>query len=482
MSGISIGGLATGLDTGSIISKLLAVERLPEQVLQNTQKKDQSQIDVYKQLSTALTNLQTVAQGMSTGSTFKGMLSTVTDSSVATVTASSAAAAGTHTLEVTTLAKSQRQVSAGYADGALFNSGTFTVDDGAGNVTSIDLADGSNTLAGIAAAINGSGANVSASLINDGSSTPNRLVITGKDTGNYTVDFSGLTTPPSTGDAGQLPTLLGSNDSSYQAGVAASFKLDGVAMSKTSNTVTDAIAGVTMNLLKEGGTTTFNVANDTAGVTAKVNGFVTAYNSAIALVNSQSKYDATTGTGGVLSGDSTVRAIQSQLQSLLTSTVAGATGPYSNLAQLGLTTDKSTGTLSVDAAKLTDALTNNYDSVVDLFTHNTGTSLSLPKNQYGIAQQFNLAVDAMVHPFEGSGSSANGLIATRINGLTGSISDINDQISKMEERITTMQTTLQNQFSNMETMVSSLQSQGSQLLAALGTSSSSSSSSSSSIA
>jgi flagellar hook-associated protein 2 len=478
MAGITIGGLATGLDSASIISKLLAVERLPEQVLQNTQKTDQSQIDIYSQLQTALTNLQNVATGMSLSSSFKGMLSTVADSTVAGVTASSSAIAGTHTLEVTTLATSQRQVSTGYADNTLFNSGSFTIDNGSGAVTTVNLADGNNSLQGIANAINGSGANVTASIVNDGSSTPNRLVIMGNDTANYTVDFSGLTTPPSTGDPAQVPTLLGSGDPSYQAGAPATFKLDGVSMTKTSNTVTDAISGVTVNLLKQGATTTFTVANDTAGVTTKINSFVTAYNAAITLVNNQSKYNTSTNTAGPLSGDTTVRTIQSQLQGLLTSVVSGASGSFNNLAQLGLTTDKSDGTLSVDSTKLTAALSSDFNGVVDLFTHNTGGSLSLPKNQYGIAQQFNLSLETLVHAYEGDGSTNNGLIATRIQGLNKSITDINDQVSQMEDRITALQTTLQTQFSNMELMVSNLQAQGKQLLAALGTSSSSSSSSS----
>ncbi len=482
MAGITIGGLATGLDSASIISKLLAVERLPEQVMQATQKTDQAQIDIYNQLQTSLTSLQTITQGMSTSASFKGMISTVTNSSVATVTAASTAAAGTHTLEVTSLAASQRQVSTGYADGALFNSGSFTIDNGTGTVTTVNLADGGNTLDGMVAAINGSGANVTASLINDGSGTPNRLVITGNDTNNYSVDFSGLTTPPSTGAAAQTPAF---DAAGYQAGTQAVFKLDGITMTKNSNTVTDALPGVTLNLLtqedpvtKQGGTTTFTLANDTSGITTKINSFVTAYNAAITLVNAQSKYDPTNNTAGTLSGDATLRTVQNQLQGLLTSTVTGVSGPFSNLAQLGLTTDKSDGTLSVDSTKLSAALASNYDAVVDVFTHNTGTSLSLDKNQYGIAQQFNLALESMVHIYEGDSSNGNGLIATRIHGLNKSIGDINDQISQMEDRITVMQTTLQNQFSNMELMVSNLQAQGNQLLAALGSSSTSTSSSS----
>lgn len=481
-SGITITGLASGLDTSSIISKLMAVERLPEQALQANAQADQAQSAAYTQLQASVTNLQTVMRGMSTAATFKGMLSTVSDSSALTVTTSSAASAGSHTLQVLNLAQSQRQVSTGYADGALFNTGSFTIDNGSGTVTSINLAEGSNTLAGIAAAINGSGANVTASIINDGSSTPNRLVITGNDTANYAADFSGLTTPPATGVASaQAPTLLGSADASYQTGKPASFVLDGVAMSKNSNSVTDALQGVTLNLLKGGATSTINIANDTASATDNVNKFVTAYNSVMALINTDTSYDSTTNKAGVLLGDSAVRTIQSQMQSMLIATVSGVGGPYSSLADLGISSDKSDGTLTVDSTQLSTALSNNYNGVVDLFTHNTGSFANYATNQYGLAQQFNLSLDSIVHPYVGDSYSGNGLLSTRIHDLATSITDINNQVSEMELLISAKQANLQNQFSNMESLVSSLQAQGAALTSWAGGNSSGSSSSSSSL-
>lgn len=480
MSNFSIGGLATGLDTQSIISKLMDVERAPEKVLQAKQKTYQSQSSVYTQLNTALTNLQNLAEGMNTSSGFMATQSSAADSSVLTVSSTNSATPGTHTLQVTSLARSQRQVSTGYADGTVFNTGTFTIDDGAGNVTSVNLAEGSNNLAGLASAINGSGANVTASIINDGSATPNRLVINGNDIKNYTFDFSGLGQAPATdGAAVQLPTLLDSTDPSYQAGSPASFLLDGVTMTKNSNTVSDALSGVTLNLLKEGATTTFNVTNDTTAITKKITDFIAGYNSAISIINKQSTYDATNKTAGVLSGDTTLRSIQNQLQSLLTTTVSGLNGPYQNLAQLGITSDKSDGTLSVDSTKLTTALSNNYKNVVDLFSHNNAAG-SLATNQYGIAQQFNVVLEGMVHFYEGPSSTHNGIIATRIHGLQSSVSDINDQISDMEDRIAAMQAGMETKFNAMESLVSNLQSQGNSLLSALGASTTSSSSSKSS--
>ena len=229
------------------------------------------------------------------------------------------------------------------------------------------------------------------------------------------------------------------------------------------------------------GSTAFNIANDTAGATDNVNKFVAAYNSVMALINTDTSYNSSTNAAGVLLGDSAVRTVQEQLQSMLTATVAGVSGPYSSLADLGISSDKSDGTLSVDSTQLSTALSNNYSGVVDLFTHNTGTFNNYATNQYGIAQQFNLTLDTIVHPYVADSYAGNGLLSTRIHDLASSVTDINNQVSEMELLITAKQANLQSQFSNMESIVSSLQSQGAALTSwASGTSSTSSTSSSSS--
>ncbi len=170
----------------------------------------------------------------------------------------------------------------------------------------------------------------------------------------------------------------------------------------------------------------------------------------------------------------TVQTIQQQLRSLLTTTVSGATGSISSLAAIGINSDSKTGILSVDSSKLSDKLDNKYDDVVDFFTHNTDKSATLPTNQYGIAQQFNLVIETMVHPYIADGMLGNGIIEVAKKTLTNRNSDIDKQISDMEDRITQMQTNLQNQFNSMELLVSNLQSQGKMLLSSLGVTTSSS--------
>jgi flagellar hook-associated protein 2 len=464
MSTFSIGGLATGLDTNSIITQLMNLERVPEQFLQTQQKKNTSKISEYQKIEDALASLQTVVQGFNTPETFSSVKSTVANESLLTATPTSAATPGTHTVQVISLAKNQRQVSTGVASNTslIFNTGTFTIDDGAGNITTVSLAEGQNSLQGIASSINSSGANASASIINDG--TNYRLVVTGKDTKNYTLVFSGLDNLPAGGTGSLTPTLLGSGDPTYQAGADAQLVVDGVSMTKKSNTITDAIQGVTLDLLTEGSSTSLSVTNDTDAITQKLNNFISAYNKVITLINSESSYNANSKTAGVLSGDSTIQTIQQQLRSLLTATVSGATGNFKSLSSLGIKSDSKTGTLSIDSTKLSDALNNHYSDVVDYFTHNSGSYATLPTNQYGMAIQFDKIIDTMVHPYVADGMPDNGIIEVRKKGLTKTNSDIDKQIDALEERITQMQTNLQNQFNSMETLVSSLQTQGNTLL------------------
>jgi len=477
MSTISFSGLATGLNTASIISQLMQLARQPEVQLQSQQSADQSKINEFNKIESALTNLQNVVKGFNTPETFSSLQATPANSNVLTATASGTASAGTHTVEVTSLATNQRQVTTGVSSNtaAVFNTGSFTISDGVAGDTpvKVDIAEGQNSLQGLASAINASGANVTASIVNDGSNY--RLVVMGKDTNNYSFDFTNLSTPPTGGTGSLVP---GWDATAYQAGSPAVIKVDGISMTKNSNTVTDAIQGVTLNLLTQGSSTTLSVSNDTDGVTTKINNFVTAYNSAMTLINSESVYNAGTKSAGVLAGNVTVQNLKTQLQSMLTSIVPGS-GSIRSLADLGVKTDEQTGNISVDSTTLSNALSNNYNDVVNLFTHNGDSVLTLSANQYGIANQFSMAIDSMVNPYV-AGSSSNGVIEIAKNSLNQNISDINNQISDMEQRFTQMQTNLQNQFNALETTVSKMQTQANLLNSYFGTTTSSSSSSKSS--
>jgi flagellar hook-associated protein 2 len=354
----------------------------------------------------------------------------------------------------------------GYAsDTALsFGTGTITITDSTGGKSPVDITIDStnNSLQGIVSAINASGANVTASVINDGSGTPYRLAIIGKDTNTYSIN-AGLS-----GGTYDIPV--------FNQKIAASnavFQLDGIDMTRTSNTVTEAIPGVTLTLLKpnDPSETTITIGNDTSAINKKINDFVTSYNSVMSLINQYTSYDKETKTAGVLLGDSTIRTVLSSIQHSLTTQVAGITGSFSSLADIGIKSDKTTGEISVDSSILSAALSSKCDDVVSLFTKNGGT-FGLNDGQYGIAEQFNKQIDALTHYYSGAGNS--GIISTRIHGLNDRMTNIDNQIAAMEVRLVSMEKNMTAQFTALEQLISNTNAWGNQLLAALGVDTSSS--------
>jgi flagellar hook-associated protein 2 len=467
-------GLATGIDTASLISSLMSVERQPETILQAKQSTINAKVSEFTTILGKLSSLQTLAKGINTSDSFMSKTVDVSDSSVAKATTSSTAMQGSHQIKITSLAQNQIATSDGYSDEtdtSYCSAGSFTITSSKdpGNPVTVNLT-GPTSMDGLAAAINSSNSGVNASVINDGSGSPYRLVIAGNDAYSYTFDFSAIA--DSNNNLAKLDDPVSNPQNFTQSAQMASFTVDGISVTKASNTVSDVIPGVTFTLLQgpaDGsapGTTknvTLNVNNDVDAVKKKINDFVTGYNAVMFELKGQSDYNTTTKKGGTLSGDSTVRTIQSQLQSILTTSVSGVTGQYSILSNVGIATQQD-GSLKVDDATLTDALNNHFNDVVDLFTHNGDTD-GLSNEQYGVAAQFNNILDTMTASYVGPTYDKNGLVATSINSLKTQSSDIDDQIAAMELRLTAVQTNYQKQFAAMETFVSNMQSQGNAMVA-----------------
>jgi len=262
-------------------------------------------------------------------------------------------------------------VSAVNSSGALTLSGTtFTVGttaDSSEDITGISayrvtVADGYDTPSGLVNAINTAGLDVTARLVNAGTSTsPSyKVVLTGA-TGDDE-SFS-LSTSPST-----VLTTLGFTTAS-DAGDAV-LTVDGVTYTRSSNTLTDVVDGVTMNLLAASTTASVTLARDTTQVVSKIEALVTAYNEANSLftevTNSKSELDI---FGATLVGDSTVRMVRNQLRDALLGDSSTPGTKVSAAWQMGLTVDKA-GVMTLDKTKLTAALTDNFADVVTTFTAN----------------------------------------------------------------------------------------------------------------
>ena len=388
--GLSSAGLGSNLPVDSIVSQLMAVEQRPVNLLDKKVSTFQAKLSALGTLKGALSTFQTALKGLSTISKFTAMTGTMADPSIATVSAGAKAAAGTYSIEVSKLAQAQKLATSGQvSSSAAIGAGTITFDMGKITGGTLDPATGQYTGAGFASAgtgvktvtidpantsltgirdaINKAGVGVTASIVNDGSATPNRLVLTQTSTGEASSMKISVA-----GDAA-LGTLLNHDPAGTQglkqtvAAQNAEFKLDGLTISSASNNAGNVIEGVTLNLVKTniGTPTSLTVARDTTSVTESVNKFVSAYNAINKTLTDLTAYNEATKTGAVLNGDATARSMQSQLRAVLSAPIASGGTAFTVLSEIGVTVKA--GVMAVDDTKLKKAIENNFDDIASLF-------------------------------------------------------------------------------------------------------------------
>ncbi len=395
---ISSPGIGSGLDVNDIVTKLMTVERAPLDNLVAQETRQRSRLSAYGSLKSYVAALQTVAQGLASGSSLKMQATTVSDPGVLAATAGTKAVPGSYSIEVSALARAAKLASAGFDSGStIIGSGSLTVtlgtyDSGgntftpksAGTPVTIAIPPAANTLEGVRDAINAAGAGVSAAIINDGSASGNRLVITANDSGvansvrvTVTDDDGGATDATGLSQLAFDPTAVvgsGRNLTEVQAARNAALTVDGLAITKASNVITDAIEGVTLNLTKinTGTPTTVTVARDGAKIQASLEAFVKAYNDASKAIRGFTGYDATTRTGGILSGDAAPRSILSQMRNTITASATGS-GTFRSLADIGISF-QGDGSIKLDATKVQAAIGSNFGDLVKLFEASASSS------------------------------------------------------------------------------------------------------------
>lgn len=390
MAGVSSLGIGSGIDIGGLVDKLVAAEQTPAQHrLDRREGKAQAKLSAYGTLKSALSDFQTQVQGLSKAADFRVLQATSSHPEAVSVSASDAAAAGRFDLDVNQLAQSQAVASGAFVTTATpVGSGTLTLRFGTittdedGTVTgfaqnpnkaaaTIDIPASANTLEGIRGAVNDADAGVSASIVNDG--VGERLIFNATDTGAANAfvievaDADGNDT-----DASGLSQLAFNTAATHsqqtRSGQDAELVVNGLAVSRPGNEITDLVAGLTLSLTS---TTTsaaqIAVTEDADAVKQKIQDFVGAFNQLQQQISQLSGYDADKKQGGILQGNASVRGIEARLHRLTTATIPVLDGrAIRSLADLGITTARD-GTLAIDDAKLSDALDQHFDEVGALF-------------------------------------------------------------------------------------------------------------------
>lgn len=450
MASITTGGSI--LDIESLVTGLMSVESRPLTLLANKEASYQAKLSAFGQIKSVLSSLQTATTALNNADKFVSTKATVAGEGF-TATSDAGAATGSYSVDVTQMAKIQR-VSTSTASsfvpaagkltiefGTVANSGgtkTFTGDTPA-RTASLDFT--GSTLEELRDAINADATlGIKASIVNNGST--NQLVLSGTATGAK-MAFK-LTGEGGLADLSYNPaTTPTASDKMYsvQAAQDAKLKVDGIEVTRSSNTISDVIDGVTLTLNKEPSGTatslsgTLSVAADQSSAKSAIEAFVKAYNEVNSTIKTLTTYNADTETAATLTGDSTARNIQGQLRSALAQTFGG----IGTLSQVGISFAKD-GTLSLDSTKFSKAMSDPDMDVGALFA---GTD-----DVKGFADVFSDKLDSFL--------DTEGLLASRTEGINSTIKSLTKQYDTMETRLEAMEARYRKQFSSLDTLLSGL--------------------------
>lgn len=428
---ITFGGLASGIDTDSIITALMKIERAPIDRLQKDQAYYKNRLSAFSKLEDKLKSFLTKAEAIDSATKLNSPAVKSNSEEYLSVTARNTAGVGSYQIKVLALAQQQKDVSQqGYASKteAAFGTGSISLTVG-GESHEIAINEENNSLEGIVKAINDANLGVGATIINDGTESPYRLILTGNDVSQtFSLDASGL--------SGDTALTMNTTQSAQRAHL----EIDGIEVFANSNTVDSSIAGLTVELLKADPdvSTTVNVSTDTVAAGKKIREFVTAYNDIITFMSEQKD----SGWGN----DSSFRSIKNQLQSFLVSPQGG--GSFSSLSQLGLETQRD-GKIRLNETTFTRAMTDDYEGVVALFAGAGGSD--------GVSRQF-------ADYLKGVTDRSDGVFASRKKSTDSSVRQIDQRITSLEARMEQKEKTLRAQFGAMEQLVNGLNAQGGYLL------------------
>lgn len=443
---ITVSGLGgSGLDVDGLVTQLMAAERQPLTRLATREAGVQAKISAFGSMASAVSNLQTAANGLNSTAKFAATKASVGGTNPGfTATSTTQAETGSYAVKVNTLASAQRVALSADAftqDGENIAAGTLTFNFGTADnllanapvsTETLDFAGGS--LQDLRDAINSAGIGLSANVINDG--TTDRLIVSSTETGAeqaFSIDGIGLAYAPDAAGA--------EGDAAYQLEAAqdASITVDGLNLTRSSNTINDVIDGVTLTLTAESSSTnTLKVATDFASARSAIDAFVTAYNGLATGLTDSLKYNAESGEAALLNGDSTARAVQAQLRSIVGGAFNGM-GGVDRLADIGITFQLN-GTLSVDSTKLNAALENPDLDVATFFAGNGEAP--------GFGKQVADSLGRLIGP--------EGLITGRTEGLKESVKSLQQRAEAINLRLETVEKRYRSQFTALDVMLTNM--------------------------
>jgi flagellar hook-associated protein 2 len=406
----------------------------PEQTWETQQQTLQTQSSAIQSIENDISTLQTSLSTLNdpTG-TLLSMQANSSDSSIVTASATTGAVAGNHVVVVTNLATTGSWYSSSAASSSTtLSSGSFQLKVGSGNLVTIPIGtnvDGNgtntNTMDQLASYINTLNLGVTASVINDASGS--RLAIVSNSTGSTNnVTVSNWT--------GGVPTggTTGLSFTQAVVGQDASLTVDGIPIDSATNTVTGAVAGLTLNLEGQAPGTQVNisVAPDASQISQAISSFVSAYNTVVGDINTQYTVNSSNNEGP-LATDTNLSMLQSDL--LSSPSYSAGSGSISTLADLGITMNKD-GTLSVDSTTLNNAIQNNFSAVQNFLQ---GTALN------GFAATLNNQLNTFTN-------STSGAFTVDLQSISSENTGLQNSINNFQTYLKTQQTLLTSEYTQAD--------------------------------
>jgi flagellar hook-associated protein 2 len=454
---ISSSGIGSGLNVSQIVTALMDVEKGPLNSINKSISTDNAQISAYGTVSSQISSFQSSIAGLITPSTIKATTASSSSTSVLSVSNDGTALAGEYKITVVRVASPQVIKISNSAFTSLYDefgsAGDISITS---NDVTTDITPTSYTVAGLAEAINDANiSGISATIINLGTSSAPDYQIRIVNTSDTTaaIDLSEI-------EEDEVAVFTLTDIDTDTVAVSGKFTIDGVTndgelveFERSSNTITDLIPGLTINLVGTGDST-ITVAQDSSALSSKIAAFVTAYNALDQSLKDISSYDTTTKKGAVLYGDSTITSLRRDIRSIITSTlsVVDSSTSYNRLGDVGVSFE-SDGTLSLDSTTLNTAINANFNKVANLFS-GTGDSTD-SSTLHGFAYQLDTLLT--------TATDIDGLITNRESSLQTDITRLQARAVQEQSRLDNLQQIYQRQYTALDRTIASLNSMASYL-------------------
>ena len=461
MATLSSLGVGSGLDAENIVTSLVALERKPAEAIKTENTKLETKVSTWGKIQSAFSSLQDAASALNSDDFWTASKATSSDASVVGVTTSASSAPGSYSVTVQSLASAQYLASSAYADKtAVVGQGTLSIQLGtyassgeppvvtfnakaAASQFDITIGPDDNTLEKIRDKINSAGAGITASLVND--ATGSRLVLRGATGIDNAFKISVTEDPTAPGLAAlayDASTGGTTQMSRTQSASNAQATINGLSVSSASNTMSDVVDGLTLQLGKVSATpTNIEVNRDTDAIRKGIDTFVSAYNNVVSTIRVQTKYDEASKTAGPLQGDATARGLLSQIRNLIGSS-SGASSVFGRLSDVGMDINVD-GTLSVKSSKMSEAM-GNLGELKKFFANSDAANVG----NNGLSQRMKSLTSQLL----GSDSTIN----SRTEGIKSLIERNKDKIERIDVRAALAESRLRAQYTLLDSNMAKL--------------------------